>query len=107
MVHIQRVNLNARDAMATNPVKGPASYFASIEAKYGRAIEEWKDLIRGQSGKKHMELVAWLKEEHGLGHGHANALVADTLREYRSATPSVSGIPPSYALRQQQSSEKL
>lgn len=67
--------------MATNPVKGPASYFPSIEAKYGRSIAEWKDLIRSQSGKKHMELVAWLKEEHGLGHGHANALVADTLRE--------------------------
>jgi hypothetical protein len=67
--------------MATDSVKGPASYFPSIEAKYGRPIAEWKDLIRSQSGKKHMELVAWLKQEHGLGHGHANALVADTLRE--------------------------
>jgi hypothetical protein len=26
---------------------------------------------------------AFLKEEHGDGHGHANALVADTLREDR------------------------
>lgn len=67
--------------MTTNSVKGPASYFPSIEAKYGRPIAEWEDLIRGEGGKKHMVLVAWLKQEHGMGHGHANALVADTLRK--------------------------
>ncbi|WP_249695347.1 DUF4287 domain-containing protein [Stappia sp. WLB 29] len=63
------------------PVKGPASYFPSIEKKYGRPIAEWKALIRAQPGLKHMELVAWLKATHGLGHGHANALVAHTLAE--------------------------
>lgn len=63
------------------PVKGPASYFPSIEKTYGRPIAEWKALIRSKSGLKHMELVAWLKQTHGLGHGHANALVAHTLAE--------------------------
>lgn len=62
-------------------IKGPASYFPSIESKYGRPISEWKSLIRASPATRHMELVAWLKQEHGLGHGHANALVADTLRE--------------------------
>lgn len=65
-------------------VKGPASYFPSIEAKYGRPISEWKDLIRSQGAKKHMELVTWLKQDHSMGHGHANALVADTLREMKA-----------------------
>ncbi|MFF3991578.1 DUF4287 domain-containing protein [Streptomyces sp. NPDC001601] len=65
----------------TAPVKGPASYFPSIEKKYGCPIDQWKELIRTSSLTKHMELVAWLKSEHGLGHGHANALVTHTLAE--------------------------
>jgi hypothetical protein len=71
----------------TAPVKGPASYFPSIEKKYGRPIEEWKELIRTSALTKHMELVAWLKAEHGLGHGHANALVAHTLAESGANQP--------------------
>ncbi|MBF6047801.1 DUF4287 domain-containing protein [Streptomyces sp. NRRL B-1677] len=67
----------------TETVKGPASYFPSIEKKYGRPIAEWKDLIRASSLTKHMELVGWLKAGHGMGHGHANALVAHTLAELR------------------------
>ncbi|KUN79852.1 hypothetical protein AQJ66_27265 [Streptomyces bungoensis] len=65
----------------TAPVKGPASYFPSIEKKYGRPISEWQALIGASPLTRHMELVSWLKSEHGLGHGHANALVAHTLAE--------------------------
>ncbi|MFJ4192785.1 DUF4287 domain-containing protein [Pseudomonas sp. NPDC089534] len=61
--------------------KGPASYFPSIEKKYGQPISHWLGLLASVSGKKHMELVAWLKTEHGLGHGHANALVAHHLAQ--------------------------
>jgi hypothetical protein len=68
--------------MADDATKGPASYFPSIEKKYGRPIAEWQDLVRQhRSTKKHMELVAMLKTEHGMGHGHANAVVAHTLAE--------------------------
>lgn len=67
--------------MANEPIKGPASYFPSIEKKYGRPISEWKALVRSRYPAKHMELVAFLKDEHGMGHGHANAIVAHTLAE--------------------------
>ncbi len=59
-------------------IKGPRSYFASIEKTYGRPVQEWVDLAAGRldSGAKHMEVVEWLKSEHSMGHGHANAVVA-------------------------------
>ncbi len=63
--------------------KGTASYFPSIERTCGRPIDEWLDLARSYSPDKHMEVVNWLKSEHGLGHGHANAIVA-----YVRAEPS-------------------
>jgi hypothetical protein len=62
-------------------VKGPASYFPAIERTYGKPISEWKTLIRSSGITKHMELVTWLKTEHNIGHGHANALVSHTLAE--------------------------
>jgi hypothetical protein len=61
--------------------KGPAGYFPSIEKKYGRPTAEWQELVHSSPPTGHMRLVGWLKAEHGLGHGHAGALVAATLAE--------------------------
>ena len=62
--------------MAEEKVQGPASYFPSIEKKYGKPIDHWLKVLDRMQEKKHMEMVAALKAEHGMGHGHANALVA-------------------------------
>ena len=66
--------------MANEPkVKGPASYFPSIEKTYGKPIDHWMGVLKKAGPRKHMELVTLLKSEHELGHGHANALVAHYL----------------------------
>lgn len=70
--------------MTDQPIKGPASYFPSIEQKYGRPVAEWKALVRAAYPAKHGELVTMLKADHGMGHGHANAIVAHTLAEDKS-----------------------
>lgn len=70
------VKKETRDMTASDKPQGPASYFPSIEKKYGQPIAHWLDLLKACEGMKHMEMVAWLKTEHGMGHGHANAVVA-------------------------------
>ncbi len=57
-------------------VKGPASYFPSIESKYGKPIAQWLKTLDKIKDQKHMEQVEYLKREHNIGHGHASALVA-------------------------------
>lgn len=64
---------------------GPASYFPSIEKRYGRPVQEWLDVVHAHldagAAPKHGELVTWLKTAHGMGHGHATAIVATALKQ--------------------------
>ena len=60
-------------------IKGPASYFPSIEKTYGQPISHWTEILQAAGDLKHMELVGLLKTRHQIGHGHANALVAHFL----------------------------
>ena len=61
--------------MSEEKVKGPKSYFPSIEKTYGKPISHWMTELAKVAGKRHMEQVAFLQTEHGLGQGHANSLV--------------------------------
>lgn len=66
----------AQTVSMADKVQGPKSYFPSIEKKYGQPISHWMQLLEQVKSAKHMEQVAFLKNEHGMGHGHANAIVA-------------------------------
>lgn len=63
----------------TEKLQGSASCFPSIEAKYGRPTGEWQQAVRDRMAEHpdagHMQSAGWLKSEHGMGHGHAAALV--------------------------------
>jgi hypothetical protein len=67
------------------PKQGPTSYFPSIETTYGRSIADWQAIIGDCGIEKHMAIVGYLKSEYGMGHGHANALVAWTLAGNQAA----------------------
>lgn len=62
--------------MADDKVKGPKSYFPSIEKTYGKPISHWMTILKKHKSKTHVEMVAVLKTDHAMGHGHANAVVA-------------------------------
>jgi hypothetical protein len=79
-----RFQENEKEDVMAESVKGPASYFPSIEKTYGKPISHWMKVLKGMGDLKHMEKVAALKAEHGLGHGHANALVAHFRAEHEA-----------------------
>jgi hypothetical protein len=51
----------------------------NIGTRTGRTFEAWVAIARASGIEKHGALLAWLKSEHGLGHGDAN-LIALTAR---------------------------
>lgn len=55
--------------------RATATMIRNIEEKSGKSMAEWQRLVQGLGPKKHGELVAILKERHGLGHGQANLVV--------------------------------
>ena len=59
------------------------AYLDNIHAKTGKSAEDFKRLAaargytkNGKLSVKADEVIAWLKEDFDLGHGHAMAIVA-------------------------------
>jgi hypothetical protein len=51
---------------------GLKSQVRNIEAKYGRQIGAWADLIRASGKTKHSDVVDLLKSKYGMTHGSAH-----------------------------------
>ncbi|MGZ8438859.1 MAG: DUF4287 domain-containing protein [Candidatus Limnocylindrales bacterium] len=52
----------------------------NIETATGRSMADWVALVGSSGRSKHGEIVAWLKADHGLGHGNANLIALTALR---------------------------
>ncbi|HEY6621033.1 MAG TPA: DUF4287 domain-containing protein [Steroidobacteraceae bacterium] len=65
------------------------AYIDNIKAKTGKTPEDFKKLAEKKvllkPGIKATEILAWLKNDHDLGHGHAMAIYATFkgIKEYR------------------------
>ena len=75
-----------------DPAAALATFARNIETQTGRAVSAWADLLRQGPLQKHGEMVAWLKADHGLSHGHANHIAKATL----APAPAAGGDPVAY-----------
>jgi Domain of unknown function (DUF4287)/Domain of unknown function (DUF5655) len=64
------------------------AYLDTIKAKTGKTPDDFAKLAQEKSLTKHAEIVAWLKSDFALGHGHANAIVAVLLKSKTRKTSS-------------------
>ncbi len=51
------------------------AYLDNIRAKTGLTPEDFIRMAKEKGLTKHADLLAWLKNDIGLGHGHANAII--------------------------------
>ncbi len=52
----------------------------NIEAGTDRSMDDWMGLVAASGLKKHGQILAWLKSEHGMSHGNANLVALTYLR---------------------------
>jgi hypothetical protein len=71
----------------TNPEAAAATQIKNIEQATGRTVAQWQTLVAGAGLTRHGQIVSYLKSEHGLTHGNANAL-AHKVRELGAGGPA-------------------
>ena len=73
--------------------KGFQTYLANAETASGKTYDDMSLVLSDSGLKKHGELRSRLMEKMGLGHGHANAVVAIWLQQDAPAKGAVKAAP--------------
>lgn len=69
-----------------DPASAAATQLANIETATGVTVAEWATRAQAAGKEAHGEILGWLKAEHGLTHGNANAL-AHAIRRHATGGP--------------------
>jgi hypothetical protein len=51
------------------------AYIDNVYAKTGKTPEDFLKMAKERKLEKYGDLLKWLKNDCGLGHGHANAII--------------------------------
>jgi len=65
-----------------------ANQIANIEKATGRSLADWIAIIQESGLEKHGQILALLKEQHGLSHGNANILAIRAREAVAGGAPS-------------------
>lgn len=71
-----------------DPATAAATQLANIETATGTTVAEWTARARSAGKAAHGEILGWLKAEHGLTHGNANALAHAVRRQEAGGPPA-------------------
>jgi hypothetical protein len=73
-----------------------AAMIRNLEAKTGKSLATWVNLLKAEQLPKHSAMIAFLKSKHGLGHGYAN-LVAHSAAGGATASTGDDPVAAQYA----------
>lgn len=66
--------------MAKSPQDAEATMIANLKENTGKTLEQWLALVAKSKLVKHGEIVAMLKNDHGVTHGYANLIAHKALK---------------------------
>lgn len=60
--------------MAQSPDAALQSMIDNLAARTGKSLADWVGVVKKSRVAKHGQIVAMLKQDHGIGHGYANLI---------------------------------